>query len=136
MMERAMGFEPTTPTLARFGATTATLCFFITFHVGCHSLPKPCPNSLQFLHGACAMCGAYGCVAFHHSKGLPSAFLFNGFEVDARHHTPTCPVMPPIMNMKIRDPRSPASGRMRFLDGTAAREFVFACIGVRQSAMG
>src|SRR5262249_9972343 len=136
VLERAKGFEPSTPTLASFGAAATTFCFSIACHLRCPLLPTPCPFSLQFLHRLPTMRGADGRVPLHHAKRFPSSLLFDCLKVDARHHTPTSPMVPPIVNVKIGNARSSARGRVRFLNGTATGEFVFAYIRVRQSALG
>jgi len=135
ILERAKGFEPSTPTLARLGATTTTVCFSVSFHLVFPSLPTLCPFSLQFLHRLPTMRGADGRVPLHHAKGFPSSLLSDCLKVDARHHAPTSPMVPPIVNVKIGDARSSARGRMRFLNRTATGEFVFACICIRRAAL-
>ena len=67
-LERAMGFEPTTPTLARYAPLQLTCC-----HISCLpplrlALPTHCPNSLEFCHRLSAMRRANGSVALDHTQ--------------------------------------------------------------------
>src|SRR5262245_18219593 len=75
-------------------------------------------------------------VPLHHAKRSPSSLLSDCLKIDARHHAPTSPMVPPIANVKIGDARSSARGRVRFFDGTPAGEFVLAGICIRPAALG
>src|SRR6516165_8195795 len=74
---------------------------------------------------------AYGRVAFDHTKRLPPALLPDRLKIDTRHHAPASPMVPPIVDIEIRDIGLPTGRSMRLADRRPSRQLVFARIGVR-----
>jgi hypothetical protein len=77
-----MGFEPTTPTLARYWVCFLSLCDVAYFYFLFGWLPTRCPSSLELRHRRGAMRGAHRGVAFDHAQRFPAALLTDGLEVD------------------------------------------------------
>ncbi len=54
------------------------------------------------------MCRADSGIALDHAQRLPAAFLADGLEIDAGHDAMTCPMVAPVMDVKIRNTGTPA----------------------------
>ena len=82
-----------------------------------------------------AVIGAHGRVALDHAQRHPSAFLSDGFEVNARHDALAGPVVPPIVDVEIADPGAAAGRCVCLLDRAAAGHFVVSRIAIRAAAV-
>lgn len=108
---------------------------FIVVSSGCARAAHSLPKSLQRGHCTLAMVGAYSGILLDHAQGLPATFLADRFQIDAGHDALACPVMAPIVDVKITDPRSAAGRCVGLLDGTTAWHLIGARISIRTPAV-